>query len=393
MKLQRMVLAACTSLGLLLAGCGGGSGGGGGGIGGTGLMRVSLTDAPACGYDEVNVTIDSIRVHQSADAVDNDAGWTEIPMNPPKRVDLLTLQNGIVEALGETPLPAGKYTQLRLVLAENSQADPLANSVIPTGEDETELHTPSGQQSGLKVNMNVDVAEGQAVDVVLDFDACRSVVKAGNSGRYNLKPVITATPLLTTAGQGVVGYLDPAIALPSTLVSVQQGGVVVKATAPDLAGKFTLYPVPAGNYELVVSAEGRATAVMTGVPVDTIAVTNVSSAGVPIVPSVASFGTADVTGTVTPTTATVRALQSLSDGPTVEVAYAPVDALSGAFGFSLPLDPPESTAYVASPTSISFSADLAATGLYTIEATSDGVVKAQDIDAKLPVPPVSFTFP
>jgi hypothetical protein len=25
--------------------------------------------------------------------------------------------------------------------------------------------------------MDVDVAEGQAVDVVLDFDACRSVVK------------------------------------------------------------------------------------------------------------------------------------------------------------------------------------------------------------------------
>lgn len=393
MKLQRMVLAACASLGLLLAGCGGGSSGGGGGIGGTGRMRVSLTDAPACGYDEVNITIDSIRVHQSANAVDSDAGWTEIPMNPAKRVDLLTLQNGIVEALGETPLPAGKYTQLRLVLVENSQSDPLANSVIPTGEAETELHTPSGQQSGLKVNMDVDVAEGQAVDVVLDFDACRSVVKAGNSGRYNLKPVITAIPLLTTAGQGVVGYLDPAIALPSTLVSVQQDGVLVKATAPDLAGKFTLYPVPAGNYELVITAEGRATAVMTGVPVDTVAVTNVSSAGVPIVPSIASFGTAAVTGTVTPATATVRALQSFSGGPTVEVSYAPVDALSGAFDFTLPLDPPESTAYVASPTSISFSADLTATGLYTLEATSDGVVKTQDIDAGLSVPPVSFTFP
>ncbi|HJV68617.1 DUF4382 domain-containing protein [Ideonella sp.] len=393
MKLQRMVLSACAALGLLLAGCGGGSGGGGGGIGGTGVMRVSLTDAPACGYDEVNVTIDRIRVNQSADAGDNDAGWTEIVMNPAKRVDLLTLQNGIVEALGETPLPAGKYTQLRLVLVDNSQAQPLANSVIPTGEAETELHTPSGQQSGLKVNMDVDVAEGQAVDVVLDFDACRSVVKAGNSGRYNLKPVITATPMLTTAGQGVVGYLDPAIALPSTLVSVQQGGVVVKATAPDLAGKFVLYPVPAGNYELVVSAEGRATAVMTGVPVDTVAVTNVSTAVVPIVPSVAAFGTASVAGTVTPATATVRALQSFNGGPTVEVQYAAVDALSGAFSFTLPLDPPESTVYVAAPTSISFSADLTATGLYTIEAASGGVVKTQAIDAKLPVPPMSFTFP
>jgi len=392
MKLQRVVLAACTALGLLLAGCGGG-GSGGGGIGGTGVMRVSLTDAPACGYDEVNVTIDSIRVHQSANAVDNDAGWTEIALNPARRIDLLTLQNGLVEALGETPLPAGKYTQLRLVLAENSQTDPLANSVVPTGEAETELHTPSGQQSGLKVNMDVDVAVGQAVDVVLDFDACRSVVKAGNSGRYNLKPVITAIPLLTTAGQGVVGYVDPAIAQPDTLVSVQQDGVVVKATVPDLAGKFTLYPVPAGSYDLVITAEGRATAVMTGVPVDTVAVTNVNSAGVPIVPSVSIFGAASVAGTVTPPTATVRALQSLSGGPTIEVSYAPVDAFSGAFAFTLPLEPPERTAYVPAPASISFIADLPATGLYTIEATSGGVVKTQDIDARLRPPPLTFSFP
>ena len=96
---------------------------------------------------------------------------------------------------------------------------------------------------------------------------------------------------------------------------------------------------------------------------------------------------------MTPATATVRALQSFNGGPTVEVQYAAVDALSGAFSFTLPLDPPERTVYVAAPTSISFSADLTATGLYTIEAASGGVVKTQAIDAKLPVPPMSFTFP
>ena len=390
--MTRWALAAMAAGGMLLAGCGGGSGGGGG-IGGTGLMRVSLTDAPACGYDQVNITIDRIRVNQNANASDTDSGWTDIVLNPARKIDLLELQNGVMEALGETPLQPGKYTQLRMVLVENSNSNPLANSVVPTGGEETELNTPSGSQSGIKVNMDVDVAEGQAVDLVLDFDACRSVVKAGNSGRYNLKPVIEATPLYTKAGQAVVGYVDPAIALPTTLVTVQQGGVVAKATVPDAAGKFTLYPVPAGNYELVVTAEGRATAVMTGVPVDTVAVTNVSSAGVPIVPPAAPSGTGAVTGTVKPVTATVRALQVFNGGPTIEVAHAPVDALSGAFSFALPLDAPVRTTYVASPTSITFTSDPTAAGLYTIEAASAGVVKTQDVDVTATVPPLSFTFP
>ncbi len=52
MKLLSATLAAA---GLALSGCGGG-GGGGGGIGGTGsaaqgTLRVSMTDAPACGYE------------------------------------------------------------------------------------------------------------------------------------------------------------------------------------------------------------------------------------------------------------------------------------------------------------------------------------------------------
>jgi hypothetical protein len=356
-------------------------------------MRVGLTDSPACGYDAVNITIEKVRVHQSADAVDADSGWSEIVLNPARRVDLLSLQNGIVENLGELPLTAGRYQQMRLVLAENDHASPLANSVVPTGDAETALDTPSGSQSGLKINLDTEVASDQVLDVVLDFDACKSVVQAGHSGKYKLKPVIQAIVLLSTAGQGVVGYLDPAIALPTTRVSVQADGVPAKATAPDANGKFVLYPVPPGSYDLVVSAEGRVTAVMTAVPVDTVAYTNVSSSSVRIAPSLAPTGTRTVLGTVTPPTASVRALQAFTGGPEVEVGFAAVDALTGAFAMSLPIDAPEKTAYVASPSSISFTADLAAAGLYTVEASSAGVVKTQEIDVRVPVPPLNFSFP
>ncbi|HET7525430.1 MAG TPA: DUF4382 domain-containing protein, partial [Burkholderiaceae bacterium] len=142
----------------LLAACGGGGGEG------IGTMRLSLTDAPACGYDNVWVTVQKVRVHRSATANDNDAGWSEVVLATPKRVDLLTLTNGALEPLGQTQLPAGTYTQMRLVLAPNTASDPLANSIKPTGGSETALTTPSGAQSGLKMNIDLTIQPDTVAD-------------------------------------------------------------------------------------------------------------------------------------------------------------------------------------------------------------------------------------
>ena len=175
-----------------LAACGGG--GGSGGSADNGSLRLALTDAPACGYDAVNVTIQKIRVNQSSSASDTDGGWSEIVLNPARRVDLLSLSNGVLDELGQTPLPTGKYTQLRLVLADN-KTSPMANSVVLTSDkSEVALKTPSGQQSGIKTNINIDIAANKMADFVLDFDACKSVVVAGNSGQYLLKPVVIVIP-------------------------------------------------------------------------------------------------------------------------------------------------------------------------------------------------------
>lgn len=399
MKTKFAAALAAMSLLFGLASCGGG----GGGIEGTGsalgTMRLSMTDAPACGFDAVHITVDRVRVHQSAGAVDADAGWSEVVLlDPatgkpqPKRIDLLTLSNGVLEPLGQTDLPAGKYTQMRLVLAPNTAADPLANAVTPTGGAETVLTTPSAQQSGLKLNVNIDIPVGKVADFALDFDACKSVVKRGNSGEYNLKPVIAVTPIVSDAGLRVIGYVDPAIAVGSTVVSVQQAGVPVKATAPDATGQFVLYPVPAGTYDLVVSAVGRVTATMTGVPVVTTAPTTINGAALPIAPGATTLRS--VTGTVTPATATVRALQTYTGGPTVEVAWAPVDATTGAFGFSLPIGAPVKLAWVANPATLAFTPDAAVASKYSVEAASNGVTKtAPLIDASAVVPPLVFSFP
>jgi hypothetical protein len=396
MKIRTLALIA-MALGLQwLAGCGGGGDDAGGGIGGTGsplgTLRMSLTDAPACGYDAVHITVERIRVHQSDGAADSDSGWHDIVLQPAQRVDLLSLTNGVLLELGEVALPAGKYTQLRLVLAGNGSATPLANSVIPAGGSETALDTPSAQQSGLKLKANIDVPAGKVVDFVLDFDACKSVVKRGNSGKYNLKPVVTVIPLLSDAGLRVAGYVDLSIASGATSVSVQAGGMPVKATTPDAKGLFVLYPVPIGNYTLVVSAPGRVTAVITGVPVVDTVHTMVNNSALPIDPPRATLR--PVVGNVTPFDASVRALQTLGGGPVVEVAWVSVDPLSGGFAFALPIEAPVRTDFAALGSfSLGFSSDAVAAGRYTIEAAGGGAVKTQAIDVNSAVAPLSFSLP
>jgi hypothetical protein len=370
-----------------LAACGGG--GGGDSAAGSGTLRLALTDAPSCGYDAVHVTVAKVRVHQSSSAGDADAGWSEIVLNPARRVDLLSLTNGVLMELGQIPLPTGKYTQMRLVLADNSAAQPLANSVLPTGGREVALKTPSGQQSGVKTNINIDIAENKMADFVLDFDACKSVVQAGASGQYLLKPVVTVIPRYVS---GVQGYVDPALGAGATRVSLQLNGTVVKATVPDSTGKFLLQPVAPGNYTLVMAAPGRTSAVVTGVPVAAETVTPVASAAAPV--ALPPSASASAAGTA-PADTLVRVLQPLAVG-TVEIDGQHVNSVTGAYAFSLPVSAPLVAAYAAAPAPLVFSADAPAAGRYTLRASLPGFA---DKDAVLPAlnaggaATANFTFP
>ncbi|MBA3056904.1 MAG: DUF4382 domain-containing protein [Gammaproteobacteria bacterium] len=379
--------------------------GGGGGSADNGTLRLALTDAPACGYDAVNVTIQKIRVHQSDSAnPDNPSGWSEIVMNPALRVDLLKLQNGELAELGELTLPTGSYNQMRLVLAENS-ANPtvqLANSVVLTGDTtqtEIALKTPSGQQSGVKAKQfNLNIATNQLANFVVDFDACKSVVIAGGSGQYLLKPQLSVIPRYIS---GVTGFVDASMANGFTSVSLQQGGVVVKATTPaiDTAnfGKFML-PVAPGNYSLVLTAPGRTTAVVTNVAVAADTVTAVNALASALNPPSSATGT--VTGTA-PLDTLVRTLQALTTGPTIEVAGRFVDGITGnltmgSYTYSLPVNAPLVAPYMAAPGGLVFAADTAAAAKYTLNASLTGKADQTLILSPLAAgssATTNFTFP
>ena len=218
------------------------------------------------------MTVSKVRVHQSDNASENAAGWTDITVDSQhNKINLLDLTNGVLAGLGETQLEAGRYTQLRLVLVSNSNnpQQPLANSVVLSGTtSEIPLETPSAVQSGIKLVHQFDVGSGQRVDLLLDFDACKSIVKTGNS-TYKLKPVIKVIPF---EPNGIEGFVDKTF--PNVSVSAQVNGEIVRATVPNTTtGKFFLSHLveagSSGTFDVVITADDRATAVIAGVLVPT----------------------------------------------------------------------------------------------------------------------------
>jgi hypothetical protein len=381
----------------VLAACGGGSGS----SGGTGTLKVALTDAPACGYDNVWVTVTKVRVHRSETAGDGDVGWSEVVVDPAssgRRIDLLELQNGVLADLGQTALPAGHYSQVRLVLADNNDVAHANELVLSSTKEHVLLDTPSAQQSGLKLKHGFDVEAGTEADLVLDFDACRSIVKAGNSGKYNLKPVITAMPILTGS---IVGAVDPQAARANASVALQRfdpsTGVVsvVRATTVRADGTWALSPVPVSpvsgsDYNLVIGSPGYASVVYTSVPVATGAST--------AIPAVTLTTSAErrISGSISPVVVdgngAVQALQRIVDetGTTadvvIEAAYANADAMTGAYEVYVPL----AAARVAP-----YGATLAAGdngGLYTVSATAGAGTKTAEADVNGSDAIVDFFF-
>jgi len=385
--LKATALAASAAL----AACGGGSES----TSGTGTLRLALTDAPTCGFDRVDVTVEKVRVHKSSSANEGDDGWSEVVLQPAKKVDLLSLTNGALAELGQTPLPAGRYTQMRFVLSPNNAANPLANSVTPTGGNETAVSTPSGSQSGLKMNVDIEVEANKVADFALDFDTCRSFVRLGNSG-YLLKPVIAVIPRISD-GARVTGQVALPIATTVTSVSLQLNGEPVRSTPPDSTGNFVLYPVPVGVYDLVVTAPGRATATITGVPVAATGSTTVNLASAPIDPPASAMRSASgvISTGASPVDAVAGVTKQYVGGPLVSVAAGPVNGSTGAFSFSLPASAPVRTAFAASAPSLAFTVDGGLpTGKYTLVGKAGVTVKTLEFDVSLVdfVAPV-WTFP
>jgi Domain of unknown function (DUF4382) len=341
----------------------------------------------------LNVTVSKVRVHQSDNASENAAGWTDITLNPARKINLLDLNdptqpNFALDNLGEIPLAAGHYTQLRLVLVPNSGSSPFANSIVLSAQPNNEiaLDTPSAVQSGIKLIHQFTVGSGQRVDLLLDFDACKSIVQTGN-GAYKLKPVIKVIPFVLN---GIEGFVDTGLLGNNVVVSAQVNGDIVRATVPNAnlapnpsRGKFFLAHLAAGvNYDVVITADGRAAAVIAAVPVQTdTSITTISTSAVPFTLQTSTPQSISGTVTLNPAdddgTVIVAAKQTLIPGPTVtvksQVAAVIAGNLPGDYGYNnlaLPTTAPSLGQYSTLPITLTATAQATVAKMYTVQGSA-----------------------
>lgn len=270
------VLAVATVAMLQLQGCGGG-GGGGSNASTTGTLKVALTDKANDDFAEVWIKVKAVKivpVGYNQDCDDNDPKMINIPLDPslPASPSFNILDLAYVqELLGTAILPAGTYSQVRLILEPNpSNGDPL-NYVILQGDttgNKIPLKTPSAQQSGLKVKGQFVVEAGVINAIALDFDPNTAIVERGNTQqneKYILKPtgirIIQMEDILPSYGL-ISGNVVPSTWATANLFVFPQG-----KTSPIAAGTlFSSYTtaglvpftsnVPAGTYRVHIQSAG-----------------------------------------------------------------------------------------------------------------------------------------
>ena len=192
-------------------------------------IKVSLVDAPA-DYKSVLIDVVDVKV--------NSGGWHSLDNVEQKVYDLLKLTNGEEAILGEVELPEGELQEIRLILGNNNK--------LGIDDVEVDLDTPSASQSGLKIKLNTMLEAGVTYKLVLDFDAAKSIVKAGNSGKYNLKPVIRAEMEAQTGA--IKGMINP-IETDCVVYAIVETDSI--STYPNEEGKFLIRALEQGTYRVV----------------------------------------------------------------------------------------------------------------------------------------------
>lgn len=198
---------------------------------GTGRLVIRMVDAPAR-YDAVNIVVKEVAVHSTSN------GWMTIN-NTTRTFNLLSLTNGASTLLGETSLEAGQYTQVRLILDA-------ASTIVVDGQTYT-LIVPSALETGIKLVHNFTIEAGAQYELVLDFDASRSIVDLGTT--FILQPVIRVKVMSQTGS--ISGVIQPA---GSMALVTAMGANDTATTYANSSGGFKLMALNGGTYDVKIEA-------------------------------------------------------------------------------------------------------------------------------------------
>jgi hypothetical protein len=212
-RLSTLLFSVVLAFGLVLTGCDS-TGGSANGESGTLELRMdgstskALSTTKSTAADSVTkalVTIDEVSIVPTEDSTEGDS--TEVGVQALTtenfEVDLKRLQAGLDTALAEFEIPAGEYSQIRLVTAEPVQA------TFKNG-NEREVKIASGQQTGLKVNFPEDefIIENadDRVEVTLNWNVdkfAEDILRGNNEIEQRqlvITPVIDATVNVVSGG-------------------------------------------------------------------------------------------------------------------------------------------------------------------------------------------------
>ena len=249
---------------LLLAGCGGGASGtlpGGGAS--TASLSTKLIDGP---FRTSGGTVTAVNIAiAKVEAIGSDGGiQTLATFSPAQQVNLLDYVTSPL-SLGTAAIPAGTYKQLRFVLDTSSANNtsvvvngttyplsiPSATSAGFGGNSSTDSGDGQGT-SGIKVNVNLTADAGQSYGFLIDFNAAESIVSAGASGQWLMKPVLVATAQAMAGSVSGTVKNNAGAAVSNAEVLAQQNGTTVNAGVTDSSGNFQINALPAGSYTLLV---------------------------------------------------------------------------------------------------------------------------------------------
>ena len=200
-------------------------------------VKFYITDAPATkGYEAVYLDVQSIDYSLGGEK------WENLAIQP-KTIELLQFNNGKDSLLSNIYLDSGaKIQQIRLRLGDK-------NTLLLSDGSTVNLKVPSGQTSGLKINVQsvADLLGGYKV--VLDFDASRSIVAQGNGG-YHLKPVVRAYIEANTSS--IEGYLTPADKKIRVFTLNAAGDTIATVSDVENRNYFKIHGLFSGNYQVQV---------------------------------------------------------------------------------------------------------------------------------------------
>jgi len=199
-----------------------------------GTLNVRITDSPAA-FDAVNITFSEISVNQSggSDIVVSDSTQT---------INLIEWSNGLSTPLGSIELEAGKYNQIRLLI---DSASVTIDGVV------SDVTVPSGAQTGLKLTHQFTLEAGSTYDLMIDFDASRSIVSHGPKANptYSLKPTIRLVAMPATGS--ISGTVSTPVNVPVAL-AMSASDTVTTVFVDTISGEFQLAFLEAGLYDVVV---------------------------------------------------------------------------------------------------------------------------------------------